>query len=64
MTRDPHAKLRKVLSLIKHIATQPRTLTEIALHLEVSERSAYRYIILLQEVGEPIYKDGKLWSKL
>lgn len=53
----PAAKLLRCLRLIKQLESRGMTLSQIETFLEVSERTAYRYVALFEEAGYLIDKD-------
>jgi predicted DNA-binding transcriptional regulator YafY len=53
----PQAKLMRVLELIALLKGRGKTITEMAERFDMSERSIYRYIKLLESVGFVVDKD-------
>jgi proteasome accessory factor C len=53
----PAAKLLRVLEMIDLLRRQRKTVKQLAERFDISERTVYRYVNLLEAAGFPIDKD-------
>lgn len=53
-----HPRIRRIILLVDALRTEPpKTITALAKHIGVSQRSVYRYLALLKELGFMVEPD-------